>query len=205
MGKVQSILETTESIARARDEGSADQVHSDLIELRNKLRQLDTEDMQQASVLEVVKNAIKAVEEMRDEDQLDKPTDIPEELATQIRGVTQRVDALCLQSSYAETADRAATTGIAEERDLYRAKLVRSQRLVEQYQNALAEELSMSKETHDSVAEFIQGIEREASIDTADPADCQSHEEELEKASDELYKMRKRREEFRKNHDLDGD
>jgi len=202
MSRIYSVLKTTNSISRALDDGSIDRLCQSLIELRDDMREFKVQDEAYSEVLESLEELLEVLDELSDLNTEVESIEIPNNIETQIRIVTHRVDSLYLRNSNFESGDRETADQIKEERDLYRAKLIQSQKVIERYRKALSEELGIERETHDTVKEFIEELQTEAAVE--DQIDLQSYKEELGKVAEEQEKMRQQTKEFREKHNLDS-
>jgi len=203
MERTYEILKTTDSLSRAVENKSLIDVQEVLIELRDDVREFKVNDESHPEVIEELNKLLDAVK-MANGNSLD---DFPEDIATQISLVVNRVDSLYLRNIKNDRDKKTSEEPVEEvrlEREMYRTKSIQLARVVERYRSVLSNQLEGQRETYDTVGEMTQelmdGIESSNILETID---IDERLEEIEEVNNELEKMRSRSEEFREEYGLD--
>lgn len=203
MSKAYTILKTTNSISRALDDGSVQRIHRGLIELQDDMREFQVEDESYSEVIEALEKLLEVTEDFSEIENISNSVEIPDDVITQIRVVTHRVDGLYLRNSTIQSKDEISVDQLKRENELFRTKLIQSQEMIRQYRKALAKQMNIQEKTYDSVSEFAMGlneeIEEHLNRNERFNQFVMEHEEELDKLDEELDKMKQNTEEFRWN------
>lgn len=199
MSRAYTILKTTNSISRALDDGSVQRIRRSLTELRDDMREFQVEDESYSEIIEALEELLEVTEDLSEIEDMSNSVEIPDDVITQIRVVTHRVDSLYLRNSTTQPKNEISVDQLKREHELFRVKLTQSQEMIKQYRKALAKEMNIHEKNYNSVSEFVKGLSEEIDINNTEIFNLPEHKEELHKVDEELDKMEENTEEFCEN------
>jgi 1,2-phenylacetyl-CoA epoxidase catalytic subunit len=202
MERTYEILKTTDSLSRAVENQSLNDVRELLIELRDDMREFDVDDESYSDILKELNELIEKIK-ISNRGSLNG---VSEDLTTQIFLIINRIDGVYLRNKnkYDKNPSEKSVEEVGLERDMYQTKSIQIARVAEQYRIALLKQLENQQELYDTIGETVHKLTNESeSSDILESTDIDKRLEELEQVDNELEKMRSNTADFREKHGLD--